>query len=139
MPKKKISNPIVVEMRRGFKEMRKGFESVDRRFESVDRRFESVDRRFESVDRRFSRIDKKLENIADIVGQHDKTLKTLVTRDEFNEFKKANLNAHENLGTSLEKLDQEFVSFTRANDRLKERVDTHEAALQKHKMLPVAA
>lgn len=81
--------------------MNQGFASVDRRFESIDRRFESI----------------------------ECVLKTLVTREEFNAFKLENLDAHANLATSIERLDQEFLVFTATHDRLEDRVRVHESVL----------
>ncbi len=74
-------------------------------------------------DERFERIDERFERIETLLVSHDNTLKTLVTREEFNVFKMENLNAHANLATSMEKLDQEFTVFTATHDRLEQRVD----------------
>lgn len=70
-----------------------------------------------------AKFDERFERIETLLVSHDNTLKTLVTREEFNVFKIENLNAHANLATSMEKLDQEFTVFTATHDRLEQRVD----------------
>lgn len=92
-----------------------------------------------SFEAEFKSIDQRFERIETLLVSHDNTLKTLITRDEFNVFRMENLDAHANLATSIEKLDQEFTVFTVAHDRLEQRVGKHEKALIKHKILALDA
>lgn len=150
MRKKKVKNSILIEMQRGFKAIHKGmqagFDSVDRRFDSIDRRFnsingrfQSIDRRFVSIDRRFTKIGEKLSTMSVELSKQRRSIKQLVTKEEFKNYRNENNNRLDEIVKTLEKMDAEAQSHIRDHNRVKEQVDIHEKALKNGNLLPLPA
>ncbi|QQR55244.1 hypothetical protein IPG41_01645 [Candidatus Peregrinibacteria bacterium] len=103
--------------------------------QALQRLEDKMDQKFEQIDSRFERIDERFENVEIMLVGHDNMFKNLLTRDEFNDFKMEHLGMHENLALSLERLEQEFSSFSLAHDRLEGRVDHHEKVLMQNGLM----
>lgn len=136
-----------------FQQIDKRFDKIDEQFDKIDQKFEQIDGRLDKVDGRLDKIDGRLdkvdgrldghdstfEKIISMLVDHDNYIKRLPTREEFDEFKSNNLALHDRTAKSIEKLEMEFKVHTKAQDRLKDRVDVHEKVLISHKLLPAKA
>ncbi len=109
-------------------------------FKKIDERFDQVDQRLEKVDARLAVIDERLDKLEMGIAQHDHTLKTLVTREEFDRFRKEDILFKHKATKKLEDIEEAVKDSTRFDRRLDRKVNKHEDALKKHHLLePVLA
>ncbi len=77
-------------------------------------------------------MDEKLDRIEMYVAQHDNTLPTLVTSEEFDAFKEEDLLFKHRVTKKLEDIEEAVVNSKHFERKLDRKVKKHEQALKRH-------
>ena len=111
------------------------FDKVDERLVEHDRRFDKVDERLVEHDLRFDKVDERLDNLTAIVVEHGERLEQTVTKAEFEEFRKEQSNANDQMISILKRLDEERFATIEWLRRVEREVEDQKKKTHEHELL----